>query len=207
MRGDAPRRRLDQRRASIGGIGDDRATSSLAWPAPRARPRAARRPAPPRVASSSVGRHHLVRPGRCARLGGVEALAGQEAAPRRARRRSPRRHRERSPPAVSPSRTSVRPNCAASAAIAMSQAGDQPDAAADGRALDPRDRSASGSRRWRCISAASRRRRPRSRLLVVAGHRAHPVEVGAGREALARAGQHHDPHRRIGGAAPSTGVA
>ena len=98
---------------------------------------------------------------------------------------------------ISPSRTSVSPNFAWSAAIANVAARNQTDAAAEGRAINLCD-----SRAGQFVELAKHRRQP-LRIgpipgLARIGHRPHPAQVGACRKRLARTGQHQHPRRRGG---------
>ena len=80
--------------------------------------------------------------------------------------------------------------------MAMSQARDQPDAAAERRAVDAGD-GRLGQFVQRAHQAGEGERVVAVLGFAGAGHAAHPVEVGAGRERRAGAFQHHDAHARI----------
>ena len=72
-------------------------------------------------------------------------------------------------------------------------AGDEPDAAAKGRAVDPRDR------RLGKIVERGQHRRQRARIGEIlrareSSHALHPVQVGAGAKARARTGDDHGTH-------------
>ena len=91
-----------------------------------------------------------------------------------------------------PSRTSLVANCALSAAMAMSQAATRPTPPPSAAPLTMAI-TASGTRRG-AQHQLERARVGAVALLVVGRGALHPVEVGAGREALAGAGQHDGAH-------------